>query len=134
MTAGPLTLVDAEDEGDLLAGGVHPELSRWMSEGLRAIGEYAATEPFQRMYREMSAMSMEDKAHFVRTVLLNPEELDRRGLTPPEGIRIQRSEFGDQRPTVFCVSQALPEGALWKRITITYDHGDSFPVQEDDNR
>jgi hypothetical protein len=134
VTAGPLTLVDAEDEGELLAGGVHPELSRWMAEGLQEIGAYAATEPFRRMYREMSAMSLEDKAHFVRTVLLNPRELDRLGLTPPAGIRFQRSEFGDRRPTVFCVSKALPEGALWKRITITYDHGDSFPVQEGGNR
>ncbi|WP_328914122.1 MULTISPECIES: hypothetical protein [unclassified Streptomyces] len=131
MTAGPLTLVDAEDEGDLLASGVHPELSRWMAEGLAAIGRYTASEPFQRMfYGEMAAMSFEEKSHFVRSVLLNSEELARRGLTPPEGIRIQRSEFGDQRPTVFCVSQALPEGAQWKRITITFDHGNSFPVEE----
>lgn len=134
MTAGPLTLVTAEDEGDLLAGGVHPELAGWMSEGLQAIGKYTAGEPFQRMYRDMAAMSMEDKTRFVRTVLLNPEELDRRGLTPPAGIRIQRSEFGDRRPTVFCVSQALPAGALWKRITITFDHGDSFAAKEGGSR
>jgi hypothetical protein len=130
MTTGPVTLVDAEDEGDLLADGVHPELSRWISEGLEAIRRYAATEPFQRMYRELGAMAPQDQARFVRGVLLNPEELARRDLTPPDGIRIQRSEFGDRRPTVFCVSQALPEGALWKRITITYDHSETYPAQE----
>jgi hypothetical protein len=63
---------------------------------------------------------------FVRTVLLDPEQLDKRGLTPPAGLCIQRSEFHDQRPTLFCVSQHLPEGAQWKRVTITIDHGDSF--------
>ncbi|WP_433890220.1 hypothetical protein [Streptomyces sp. CA-111067] len=130
MTIAPLTLVGAEDEGDQLAAGVHPELARWMSDGLRAIGQYTAAEPFQQMYRAMASMTWDEKATFVRTVLLDPEELERRGLTPPDGIRIQRSEFGDRRPTVFCVSRALPEGALWKRVTITFDHGDSFAVQE----
>jgi hypothetical protein len=126
----PSTLAAAEDEGDLLADGVHPELTRWMADGLRAIAEYTSSERFRRMYDAMEGMSFEAKCHFVRTVLLNPAELERRGLTPPAGVRIQRSEFGDRRPTVFCVTQALPEGAQWKRMTITFDHGDSFPPEE----
>jgi hypothetical protein len=130
VTSAPQTLVDAEDEGDLLADGVHTDLARWMSDGFQAIREYAASEPFARMYREMAELSAEGKATFVCSVLLDPEELARRGLTPPSGMRIQRSEFGDRRPTLFCVSQALPEGALWKRVTITFDHGDSFATQE----
>lgn len=130
----PSTLVNAEDEGELLADGVHPELTRWMADGLRAIAEYTSSEPFRRMYDGMADMSFEAKARFVRTVLLNPAELERRGLTPPPGVRIQRSEFGDRRPTVFCVTQALPEGAQWKRMTITFDHGDSFPSKEGGSR
>lgn len=131
--AAPLTLVTAEDEGERLADGVHPDLTRWMADGLRAIARYTSSEPFRRMYDAMGGMSFEAKTRFVRTVLLNPDELERRGLTPPPGVRIQRSEFGDRRPTVFCVTQALPEGAQWKRMTITFDHGDSFASQESED-
>lgn len=128
--AAPLTLVAAEDEGERLADAVHPELTRWMADGLRAIAQYTSSERFRQMYDAMADMTYEAKTHFVRTVLLNPRELERRGLTPPPGVRIQRSEFGDRRPTVFCVTQALPEGAQWKRMTITFDHGEGFPSQE----
>jgi len=34
---------------------------------------------------------------------------------------IQRSEFADQRPTLFCVSKVLPLAYPWHKITVTFD-------------
>ena len=56
----------------------------------------------------------------VRRHLLVPGELERLGITPPEGILIQRSSFGDGRPTVFAVVKYLPND--YRKVTITYDH------------
>lgn len=114
------TIAAAEPDGPYLADTVHPDLARWMADGLEAIGHYTATPGFQRMYAELRAMSRAEQADFVHRVLLDPGELGRRGLTPPDGIVIQRSEFGDQRFTSFCVTRRLPHGAAWQRVTITF--------------
>ena len=114
------TIADAEPEGPYLADAVHPDLARWTADSLEAIGHYTSTPAFQRMYAELRTMSSAEQVSFVRNVLLDPDELEKRGLTPPEGIVLQRSEFGDQRFTAFCVAKTLPEGAHWHRVTVTF--------------
>jgi hypothetical protein len=94
-----------------------------LADGLTALKSYVSSEPFQRMLDEARPLDREGRDLFVRRVLLDPTELDKRGAAPPEGITIQRSEFGDRRPTWFCVNKFLPEGTLWKRVTLTFDHG-----------
>jgi hypothetical protein len=114
------TIAAAEPEGPYLADAVHPELAEWMASSLEEISRYTASPAFEQMYAKLRAMPREEQASFVRTVLLDPDELDQRGLTPPDGIRIQRSEFADQRFTSFCVTKRLPNGARWQRVTITF--------------
>jgi hypothetical protein len=114
------TIAAAEPEGPYLADAVHPDLARWMADSLEVIGHYTSTSAFQHMYAELRTMSPAEQVSFVHDVLLDPNELERRGLTPPDGIVIQRSEFGDQRFTAFCVAKALPEGTRWHRVTVTF--------------
>lgn len=104
---------------------VIPEGFRAMvSEAVADVSEFVASPSFQQALAEMAPMSPGRRDHFVRTVLLNPDELSRRGLTPPDGMVIQRSEFGDKRPTCFCVSKFLPEESkAWRRVTMTFDNG-----------
>jgi hypothetical protein len=102
-------------------------LVRWMTEAVLVIYRYAASEEFQEMYRELQELeSFEAQDEFVRHVLLDPAELVRRGLTPPEGVTIQRSAFGDKRPTIFCLVKYLPDGV--RKATITLDHRSDKPA------
>lgn len=94
----------------------------WMLDALMDIYTYARTPGFQSLLAEMNDLpTLEDKDRFVRTVLLAPEELDRRGVTPPAGVVVQRSRFADDRPTVFCVVKYLPDPT--RKMTLTFDQG-----------
>jgi hypothetical protein len=96
---------------------------RWMSEALTGLYHYVRTPAFRAVLGEMNALpTIREKDHFVRTVLLNPEQLAARGATPPEGVVVQRSRFEDARPTVFCVVKYLPDPT--KKMTITFDQGE----------
>jgi hypothetical protein len=97
--------------------------SRWermLFEAIAELREFTETPQFQRVLAEMDALSFEERDLFVRRHLLVPGELERLGITPPEGILIQRSSFGDGRPTVFAVVKYLPND--YRKVTITYDH------------
>ncbi|MYS24720.1 hypothetical protein GA0115240_16802 [Streptomyces sp. DvalAA-14] len=94
----------------------------WMLEALMDIYTYARTPGFQAVLAEMNELpTLQDKDRFVRTVLLAPAELERRGITPPEGVVVQRSRFMDDRPTVFCVVKYLPDPT--RKMTLTFDQG-----------
>lgn len=96
---------------------------RWMSDALTAIYQYVRTPAFRGLLAEMNTLpTIEAKDHFVRTVLLNPEQLAARGALPPAGIVVQRSRFDDLRPTVFCVVKYLPDPK--RKMTITFDQGE----------
>jgi len=61
---------------------------------------------------------------FVVDVLLNDDELARRGVRVPEGVLIQRSAFGDRRPTLFAVKKFLPSNFrdVWENVNLTFDN------------
>jgi hypothetical protein len=112
-----------EPEGGLPVGDPSDKIGEWVADNLADIKAYIDGEPFQRMLAELRAMSVEEREVFVRRILLNAGELADRGLTPPPGITVQRSEFHDQRPTLFCVVRHLPDASpLWRRVTFTFDH------------
>lgn len=118
------TLVQTEEEPPLPVGDPPAQLGRWIAEGLAEIKAYVESAPFQRMLAELRRVPPGSRDLYVRTVLLNRDELARRGLEPPDGLTVQRSEFHDQRPTVFCVSKPLPrECTVWRRVTYTFDEG-----------
>ena len=97
------------------------KLAEAIDEGLAAIGRFVDSESFKAALAEMWALPAEDRAGFVGDVLLSHDALAERGITVPPGLQIQRSSFGDRRPTLFCVTQAMT-GKPFKKLTITFDN------------
>jgi hypothetical protein len=101
--------------------------ARWMQEALADIHQYVTTDAFRAVLEEMNALpTLAGKDEFVRHNLLDPAQLAKRGITPPEGIEVQRSVFSDGRPTTFCVVKYLPD--LVRKMTITFDHGGQWLI------
>src|SRR5262245_51129223 len=86
--------------------------------------EFAATEPFQALLAEMYSLPPTARPYFVNEVVLNEKAMRERGITPPAGILIQRSSFGDRRPTLFCIKKFIPERlqSHCQNANITFDN------------
>jgi hypothetical protein len=84
---------------------------------------FVASSEFAVVIEEMNAYPPEAHPAFVKEVLLDEKALKARGVTVPEGILIQRSAFGDRRPTLFVVKKFLPEKYhdSWENVNITFD-------------
>jgi hypothetical protein len=95
------------------------EKARLSMESVLEIGEFVNTAEFQGLLRELYSRPYEDRDEFVRTVMLDSEQLAARSITVPEGMTIQRSRFSDGRPTIFCVSKMV--GGDLRKVTITFD-------------
>ena len=93
--------------------------------GLEAIRDCITSDEFIRVLGELYDHAPEERDVFVRSVLLDPDELRRRGVTVPDGITVQRSQFGDQRPTIFCVTKLMSDGV--RKVTYTFDN-ESIPT------
>jgi hypothetical protein len=100
------------------------DLQQVMREHYAKIIDFVTSPSFKALMLEMSAMSHTERPGFVADVLLDDAELARRGVVVPEGILIQRSAFGDRRPTLFAVKHFLPEGFndVWQNVNITFDN------------
>ncbi len=92
-----------------------------IQQGIEEISEFVAKPEFQSLLEELYALPEEAQYHFVLEVLLNSDELTQRKVVLPEGMLIQRSAFGDGRPTLFCISKYLPLAYPWKKVTVTFD-------------
>jgi hypothetical protein len=91
-------------------------------EKMREIQSFILTPEFRRVYNELMSFPPHLRHEFVELIMLNPEELKKRGIDVPSGLKIQRSEFADKRPTLFCITNHLSENMGWKKITITFDN------------
>jgi hypothetical protein len=101
-------------------------LGGWMRDALTDIHCYVTSDAFRAVLGEMNELdTLEQKDQYVRHVLLDPAELSKRGISPPDGIEVQRSAFGDARPTTFCVVKHLPDTR--RKVTITFDDGGVWP-------
>ncbi|HEY0153941.1 MAG TPA: hypothetical protein VGB92_18155 [Longimicrobium sp.] len=100
------------------------QLARHVQQALEDITQFVVSPPFERVLAEFAAVPREQRSLFIRSVLINPEELERRGVQIPEGLTVQRSAFEDDRPTLFCVTKYLPDmGTAKKKVTVTFDDG-----------
>lgn len=90
---------------------------------------FVESSAFTRLYAEMKQLAPRQRPSFVRDVLLDPTGLQSRGVTVPDGILIQRSSFGDRRPTLFCVKKFLPIRfhVAVQNVNLTFDN----PYAED---
>lgn len=112
-------------EADGVAGLKYPleELRDVMRLHYAKIIDFITSQPFQSIMELMSSLPPLGRAKFVQEVLLNDEMLGSRGVVIPEGILLQRSAFGDRRPTLFAVKHFLPDGYrdVWENVNITVD-------------
>jgi hypothetical protein len=101
-----------------------PDLKAVMREYYDKIIDFVTTDAFKELMLEMSALSPYERPKFVADVLINKDELKSRGVLVPDGILIQRSAFGDRRPTLFAVKHFLPDGYsdVWQNVNITFDN------------
>jgi hypothetical protein len=107
--------------------GFEPEeLKEAMRAGHRRIIKFITSDPFKEIIHEMNSLPSEKRPDFVKDVLLNEKELNRRGVEVPNNLYIQRSSFGDRRPTLFVVKTFLPEKfhQYWNNVNITFDDTD----------
>lgn len=105
-------------------GGQMPELTREAvrteaRDALLDIRDYITTDAFIAMLGELYDLPPEERDEFVRSELLDVEHLATRGILPPAQIKVQRSQFGDHRPTIFCVTRLLSDEV--RKVTYTFD-------------
>lgn len=114
------------------------ELMAAMRKTYDEIINFVATDAFHEVMTEMGALRPEDRPKFVFDVLLSDDALAERGVTRPEGLMIQRSAFGDRRPTLFVCKKWLPEKYknVWQNVNITFDNAfvdDSVSREQETN-
>ena len=100
------------------------ELTQAMQSNYDDLLAFFYSDDFQRVHQYMQDMTAQARAAFVRDVLINPEKLKEEfGIVVPDGIMIQRSAFGDRRPTVYCLKKWLPEKyhVVWENTNLTFD-------------
>jgi hypothetical protein len=107
---------------ELTCERIQVDVQAAISEAMDEIQAFANSREFRQSLNEMFQLPEELRHEFVSLVFLNFTELSRLGIEVPKGIKIQRSEFQDKRPTLFCVSKNLPEGLVWRKVTITFDN------------
>lgn len=95
-------------------------------EALEKIRDFITTDEFVSLLGELYDLPPEERDRYVRTVLLDTGELEKRGIHTPDGIKIQRSQFGDRRPTIFCVTKLMSDGV--RKVTYTFD-SESIPAR-----
>jgi hypothetical protein len=100
------------------------ELAGVMRRTYDEILAFITTPEFTELLAEMGTLGAARRPAFIAEVLLDPEELQQRGVVAPEGILIQRSAFGDRRPTLFVVKKFLPDKYrnVWQNVNITFDN------------
>jgi hypothetical protein len=100
-----------------------PEVvARAIHDGITKIGTFVCTPEFKALLAELYAEPAERRAAFVNDVILDRHARERRGIDDAaEGLIIQRSEFADGRPTLFCVTKMLGLAHPWQKVTITFD-------------
>lgn len=104
------------------------ELSMVMRRTYDEIIDFVTTAEFQALMAEMGRLPSVERPYFVASILMDNAQLASRGIVAPPGILIQRSSFGDRRPTLFVVKKFLPERYLnvWQNVNITFD--DEYPA------
>jgi hypothetical protein len=102
----------------------HGELKKVMREHYDKIIAFVTSEPFQELMVSIAELPSAERAKFVHEVLLDDNALKAKGVEIPDGILIQRSAFGDRRPTLFAVKHFLPDKytGIWQNVNITFDN------------
>ncbi|WP_299844903.1 hypothetical protein [uncultured Jannaschia sp.] len=100
------------------------ELREAMRSAYADLLDFITIDAFQKVFYECMKLHDSERPRFVSQVLLNEVELTSRGVKVPDGILIQRSAFGDRRPTLFVVKKFLPEKfhKAWENVNWTFNN------------
>ncbi len=107
-----------------MEGGVAPaDLKNVMREYYDELIAFVSSEPFKSLVEEMYLLPETSRPEFVNEKIVNLDFLSSIGVDVPDGILIQRSSFGDRRPTLFVVKKFLPEEyqVAWENVNLTFD-------------
>lgn len=115
-----------------LPGPSRDEIRATLRAAYKELIEFASKESIQALLTEMYSVPPKERPRFVNEVVLNEKAIQKRGIQCPAGILIQRSPFGDRRPTLFCIKKYIPEQlrTYWQNANITFDNetkDDSVP-------
>ncbi|WEL22681.1 hypothetical protein [Halorhabdus sp. BNX81] len=93
------------------------------------------SDAFQELYQEMQSLPETERPQFVEDVFLDETVLQEQGVNVPDDVLIQRSSFGDRRPTLFCLKKYLPEEYqekfAWQNVNLTFDNEhENWPMFE----
>ena len=107
-----------------VTSGIQQELYEVCRTSYNELIEFVSSEPFQNVYSELMSLPPKDRPQFVVDVLLDDDQLRKRGVNRPPQLLIQRSAFGDRRPTLFCVKKWLPSHLheYWENVNVTFDN------------
>lgn len=103
-------------------------LAQHIKDGLYELEAFTSTPEFHALLDDLWALPIDERPAFVANVILNLGKLNERGIRVPPGIKLQRSAFRDNRPTLFCVVRYIPDGLQWSKVTITYDNPSGSPA------
>jgi len=94
-----------------------------MRESYDRLIDFSQDPAFQALVLELYRQPRPLRPRFVREEILSDERRRARGVVVPEGIWVQRSSFGDRRPTLFCIKTYLPDAvqAPWQNVNVTFD-------------
>jgi hypothetical protein len=87
-----------------------PSFGRQLERTFVELESFVRTPAFQSLVMELQKLPPSARASFTRKVVLDPAELEKRGVYLPRGMIIQCSRFGDRRPNLFCVKKFVRPG------------------------
>lgn len=125
--SAPLPAAHLPDTG-VGPAGTPGDITDNVRDGLIVLQRFAQGPAFQALLEEMWAYPPALRHDFVSNVILNSAELRRRDIIVPDDIRIMRSSFRDDRPTLFCIVRYVREGLGWSKVTITFDNPSGDPA------
>lgn len=106
-----------------MSNGIPSDLYEVMRKYYDKLIDFVCDTPFKTVVEEMYALPPAARPEFVKSVILNQDALEQRGIIKPDDVVIQRSAFGDERPTLFVLKAYLPRDhqVAWQNVNITFD-------------
>ena len=101
-----------------------PALQAAMRKAFDSLIDFVTTDAFKALMEDLGVSHPIHRPKFVFDVLLSDKALAARAIKRPKNVLIQRSAFGDRRPTIFVVQRFLPEefSNVWQNVNITFDN------------
>ncbi len=100
---------------------MNKELYQIMRKTYDELIDFVLQDNFKKLVEELYAQPLDKRPEFVQNEILTINPV--RNINIPKDILIQRSSFGDRRPTLFVVKKYLPKDMqyAWENVNITFD-------------